>query len=220
MMKLVSVNVGLPKRVDINGQSVNTGIYKTSVTTPVLANKLGLDGDGQADLTVHGGEHQALYSYPVEHYAYWAKMLGRKSFDYGMFGENLTVVGLLEDEVYIGDVLQIGEVGIGPTVQITMPRIPCFKFGHKIGQPNILDTFLRSGRSGFYQRVLTAGKVQAGDAVTITQRDPQQVTVRVALGLQKLQEGDADLLQRALQIESLSPLLRSVYQQRLSVSGL
>lgn len=217
-MKLVSVNVGLPKIVEINGQSVNTGIYKTPVTSPVLASKLGLAGDGQADLTVHGGEHQALYSYPVEHYAYWAKILGGKSLDYGMFGENLTVVGMLEDEVYIGDILQIGEVGIGPTVQITMPRIPCFKFGHKIGQPSILDTFLRSGRSGFYQRVLTAGHVQAGDALTITQRDPQQITVRVALGLQKLQEGDAALLQKALQVESLAPLLRSVYQQRLSAS--
>lgn len=199
----------------INGQSVLTGINKLPTEGAIAVGKLGLAGDGQADLTVHGGEHQAVYAYPVEHYAHWAKALNRKGFDYGMFGENLTVVGLLEDEVCIGDVLQVGEVGVGPSLQITMPRIPCFKFGHKIGQPQILESFLRSGRSGFYLRVLSEGLVQAGDEVTVTTRDPYKLTVRMALGLQKLEEGDASLLRHALQIPSLPPLLNTIYQQRL-----
>lgn len=210
-MKLVSVNVGMPKLVEINGHQVNTGIYKTPQTGKVWLGKANLTGDGQADLTVHGGEFQAAYSYPLEHYAYWEKTLRREKLSYGTFGENFTVSGLLEDEVYVGDTFSIGEA----VIEATMPRIPCFKFGHKIGKPDILAAFLTSGRSGFYHRVIQEGYIQAGDEVKRIARDPNSITIRRALGLQKLEEGDIEALQHALSIKQLPPLLRSVYQQRL-----
>lgn len=211
IMKLMSVNVGMPTKVEINGSQVSTGIYKTSQTGKVWLGKTNLTGDGQADLTVHGGEFQAAYSYPVEHYAYWEKTLGKSNLPYGTFGENFTVSGLLEDEVYVGDRFTIGEA----IVEATMPRVPCFKFGHKIGKPDILATFLTSGRSGFYHKVIQEGYVQAGDSIARIAHNPNSITIRRALGLQKLDEGDVDALQQALTIEQLPPLLRQVYQQRL-----
>ncbi len=215
-MKLLAVNVGLPKVVEINGKQVLTGIYKKPVQERVWLNKLALVGDGQADASVHGGEHQAVYSYPLEHYRHWKNSLNIADLPFGTFGENFTVTGLLEDEVYIGDIFQIGNSQTGAVIQVTMPRIPCFKFGHKIGRPDILDDFLRSGFSGFYQRVLTQGEVGAGDSITLLERDTQSISVRTALGLQKLGEGNNKLLNHALKIKSLAPLLRNVFEERLA----
>lgn len=210
-MQLISVNTAMPAMVEINGNQVNTGIYKTPQDGKVWLSKTNLDGDGQADLTVHGGEFQAVYSYPVEHYAYWQKVLNKPALPYGTFGENFTVSGLLEDEVYVGDVFSVGSA----VIQATMPRIPCFKFGHKIGKPDILPMFLNSGRSGFYHKVIEAGNVGAGDAIVRIDRPAQSISIRMALGLQKLEEGDASMLEYALQIKQLPPLLRNTYQQRL-----
>jgi len=211
-MKLLSVNVAQPQEIEMNGRPVLTGIYKQPVARRVRLGKLSLDGDGQADLTVHGGEHQAAYAYPIEHYAHWQAVLGRDALPPGTFGENLTIRGLLEDEVRVGDIVEIG----GAVVQVTMPRLPCFKFAHKVGRPDILKEFLHSGRSGFYLRVLTEGEVGAGDDITMLERDAAGITVRVALGLQKLQEGDAGQLRRALAIPSLAPLLRGDLEKRLA----
>lgn len=213
VMKLCSVNVAMPQSVEIHGRAVMTGIYKQPVDGHVAVTPFGLAGDGQADLTVHGGEHQALYAYPQEHYAYWQQQLGKDTLAAGTFGENLTVSGLLETEVCIGDILQIGDK---VQLQITMPRIPCFKFGHKIGKPDILEPFLRSGYSGFYLRVLQTGLIQAGDQIVLRERDPHGISIRTALGLQKLDEGDAALLQKALRVTTLAPLLRKVYSERLA----
>jgi MOSC domain-containing protein YiiM len=218
MITLLSVNVAMPETVEIQTKKVLTGIYKQPVSGRIRLNKLNLQGDGQADLAVHGGEHQAVYCYPVEHYAYWQKHLNLPDLPYGFFGENFTLSGLLEDEICMGDILQIGDAITGIQVQVTHPRIPCFKFGHKIGYPAILDEFLQSGKSGFYLRVLQMGDVAAGDAVQIIQRDPQAINIRTALGLYKLGEGDAELLKRALSIESLSPLLNNLFTQRLQTS--
>lgn len=211
-MKLLSVNIAQPQEVEINGRPVLTGIYKQPVSRRVRLGKLTLEGDGQADLTVHGGEHQAAYAYPIEHYAHWQAVLGRDTLPHGTFGENFTTRGLLEDEVRVGDVVQIG----GAVVQVTMPRLPCFKFAHKVGRPEILKEFLHSGRSGFYLRVLTEGEVGAGDDIAMLERDPVGITIRVALGLQKLQEGDAGQLRQALAIPSLAPLLRTDLEKRLA----
>ncbi len=211
-MQIISINVSMPKTIEIKGRPVLTAIYKEPVAGSVWLGKLGLVGDGQADLTVHGGLHQAVYSYPIEHYDYWQKRLNTTPLAFGTFGENFTVSGLLEDQVCVGDILSIGEA----TVQVTMPRIPCFKFEHKIGHPEILDAFLRSGKSGFYQRVLTEGQVKVGDEIKIVERDSNKISIRTALGLQKLGEGDAALLAQALKIKSLAPLLKEVYEHRLS----
>lgn len=211
-MKLISVNVAMPSTVEINGNSVLTGIYKTPQNNRIWLSKTNLAGDGQADLTVHGGEFQTAYSYPIEHYAHWQQVLGKETLPYGTFGENFTVSGLLEDTVYIGDIFKIGDA----IVQATMPRIPCFKFGYKVGRPDILQQFLTSGRSGFYHKVIEAGEVGAGDAVRLLEHDSQSISIRAALGLQKLQEGDRASLVHALRIKSLPPLLTDVFSQRLA----
>ena len=193
-----------------------TGIYKIPATGRVWLTKLHLVGDGQADHTVHGGEHQAAYCYPVEHYVYWQDRLNLTDLPYGTFGENFTITGLLEEDICLGDILQIGDAHTGVIVQVTMPRIPCFKFGDKIGFPDILDEFLYSGKSGFYLRVLKTGEVAAGDSITVIERDPQAIDIRSALGMQKLGEGNAELLERALNVQSLAPLLRQTFEQRLA----
>jgi len=216
MMKLLSVNVALPKLVKIDGKDVLTGIYKLPVKGRVWLGRLKLVGDGQADASVHGGEHQAAYCYPVEHYAYWQNRLNLADLPFGTFGENFTISGLLEEDICIGDILQIGDAKTGAKVQVTMPRIPCFKFGDKIGHPDILDEFLRSGKSGFYLRVIQTGEVAASDAITILVRDPQAINIRTTLGMQKMDEGDAELLKRALSVTSLTPLLRQIFEQRLA----
>ena len=219
-MKLLSVNVALPKEVEINGRPVMTAIYKEAVSGPVWLGKLTLAGDGQADLSVHGGEFQAAYSYPVEHYAHWEKVVAGSgisapapsAFPHGMFGENFTISGATEEDVCIGDVWQIGEA----RVQVTMPRLPCFKFGHKIGRPQILKDFLHRGHSGFYHRVLQEGNVRAGDAIKLIDRDPHGVTVRQILGMQRLNEGDASSITKALEIDCLPPSLRQELEHRLA----
>ncbi len=214
-MKLLSVNVARVREVEINGKPVLTGIYKQPVSGRVWLGKLSLDGDEQADHTVHGGEHQAAYVYPVEHYAHWQAVLERESLPHGTFGENLTVAGLLESEVNVGDILRIGAA----VVQPTLPRLPCFKFAHKIGHPGILKEFLHSGKSGFYLRVLTEGEVGAGDEIAVLERDQAGISIRAVLGLQRLKEGDAELLRRALAIPSLEPGLKSDLAQRLAAES-
>ena len=215
-MKLLSVNISPVKLVQINSQQVLTAIYKTPAQGRVWLAKLTLVGDGQADTSVHGGEHQAAYCYPFEHYAYWQNRLNLADLPFGTFGENFTITGLLEDDICIGDTLQIGDAKTGAAVQVTMPRIPCFKFGHKIGHPTILDEFLRSGKSGFYLRVIKTGEVGAGDSITVLERDPQAISIRSTLGMQKLDEGDNALLQRALTVTSLTPLLKQIFEERLA----
>lgn len=200
----------MPREVQINDHSVLTGIYKEPVTGPVWLGHLTLAGDGQADLTVHGGQFQAAYTYPMEHYAHWEKVLGKNNLPPGTFGENFTTSGLLENEICVGDVLRIGEAH----VQVTMPRLPCFKFAHKVGHPAILKEFLHSGYSGFYHSVLQEGFVKAGDEIELLKRDPNGITIRQILGMQKLGEGDAALLNRALEMPSLPPLLRRDLQLR------
>jgi MOSC domain-containing protein YiiM len=210
-MQVLHVNRAEPRTVVINGKDVLTGIYKEPVAGAVPVHKLGMEGDGQADLTVHGGPFQALYAYPVEHYAYWESELGAEPFPPGTFGENLTLEGLLETEVCIGDVHRIGAL----VVQVTSPRIPCFKFGNKVNKPDILKPFLQSGRSGFYLRVVEEGPVAAGIAVEIVSRDPRQVTVRDLLGMFRLGEGSRGSIEKALEIDALSPIVRKDLEARL-----
>ncbi len=217
-MKLLSVNTSPPKLVGINGQQVLTAIDKTPAKGRVWLSKLTLVGDGQADSSVHGGEHQAAYCYPFEHYAYWQSRLNLPDLAYGTFGENFTISGLLEEDICIGDILQIGDAKTGAVVQVTMPRIPCFKFGHKIGHPDILEEFLRSGRSGFYLRVIQTGETGAGDNLFVIERDPQAISIRTTLGMQKLDEGDSLLLKRVLTVRSLTPLLKQIFEDRLKDS--
>ena len=144
-MKLLSVNVSLPKEINFKGKTVRTGIFKKPVQGPVRVNKLNLEGDGQADLVGHGGEFRAVYVYSFDNYAYWERELDRKDFQYGQFGENFTVEGMLDEEVHVGDIFRIGTA----LFQVTQPRVPCYKLAIKMGVEGFYSRILESGRLGF-----------------------------------------------------------------------
>ena len=162
-MKVVSVNVGRPRTVEWEGRKVRSAIWKSPVEGRVPVRGENVEGDTQSDLRVHGGPDKAVYLYPAEHYETWQRELGR-TLDIGHFGENLTITGLVEEEVHIGDVLMIGEA----VLEVTQPRQPCFKLGIKMNDQRFLRRFLESGRSGFYCRVLTEGRVETGDGIGLS----------------------------------------------------
>ena len=170
---LVSVNVGLPREVEWQGERVRTGIWKQPVAGPVRVGKFNLDGDAQADLTVHGGVAKAVYAYPSEHYELWRAELDLPDLGWGSFGENLTTVGLSEATVRIGDRLRIGTAEL----QVTRPRRPCFKLEIRFGRPDIVRRFLRTGRTGFYLSVLMEGHLAAGDAIEFVASSERGPTV-------------------------------------------
>src|ERR1700738_2807067 len=157
-MKVVSVNVGLPREVMWHGRGVTTGIYKQPVEGRVALRKLNLDGDRQADLTVHGGEYKAVYCYPIAHYDYWKKELPGRELPMGMFGENFTTDGLSEDSAHLGDRFSVGSA----EVVVTQPRMPCYKLGVRFQSDDMVRRFLVSGRTGFYLAVTREGEVGAG----------------------------------------------------------
>jgi MOSC domain-containing protein YiiM len=162
-MEIVSINVGLPREVSWKGKTVSTGIYKSPVEGPVKLTTLNLDGDGQADLSVHGGPDKAVYAYPAEHYGFWREELSDSELSWGAFGENFTTQGLLEEDLNIGDTFRIGSA----VVRVSQPRMPCYKLGIRLGRADIVKRFLASRRSGFYLSVLEEGTVQAGDTSTL-----------------------------------------------------
>src|SRR5258708_29982762 len=172
-MKILSVNVGLPRKVTWQGKVVTTGIFKEPVNASVMMRTLNLEGDQQADLTVHGGVNKAVYAYPSEHYGYWRTELPGVDLRWGMFGENFTTEGLLEEATYIGDRFGIGET----EVMVTEPRMPCYKLGIKFGRPDIIKRFLASRRTGFYFAVVRGGMGGPADAVELNGRGQQGSTL-------------------------------------------
>lgn len=167
-MKVLSVNVGLPRIVEYNGEPVSTAIFKDPVKGPVKVGSVNLEGDRQADLSVHGGYYKAVYAYPSEHYPFWRGEYPDMDLPYGMFGENLTIEGLTEDEVSAGDRLRIGTAEF----LVTQPRLPCFKLGIRFGRMDIIKRFFKSGRSGFYLAIEKTGELEKGDPIEILSRDP------------------------------------------------
>jgi MOSC domain-containing protein YiiM len=172
-MRILSINVGLPREVEWKGKTVTTGIFKEPVQGRIALRTLNLDGDRQADLRVHGGTRKAVYVYPSQHYADWRRELPGRALPWGMFGENLTSEGLVERDVHIGDVLRIGSAEL----LVTQPRMPCFKLGLKFGDDEIIRLFHQSRRSGFYLAVKKEGELGAGDAIEILKRDPRSVSI-------------------------------------------
>ena len=211
IMKLLSVNVGLPRELSWQGKLVATGIFKEPVHERVLLRTLNLAGDGQADLTVHGGMSKAVYAYPSEHYAYWRTELPRVDLPWGMFGENFTTEGLLEKSVYIGDRFGVGEA----EVMVTEPRMPCYKLGLKFGRPDIMKRFLASRRTGFYFTVLREGAVGAGDAFRLIGREQQDISVADIPRLYAFERSDVKSLRRALAVEALPESWKSYFQHQL-----
>src|SRR6266496_3381416 len=210
-MKMVSVNVGLPREVSWQGKLVTTGIFKKPVNTPVMIRTLNLDGDGQADLTVHGGASKAVYAYSSEHYAFWRAELPGVDLPWGMFGENFTTEGLLEEAVYIGDKFRIGET----EVMVTEPRMPCYKLGIKFGRADIIKRFLASRRTGFYFAVVREGMVGAGDAVELIGREQHEMSVADITRLYAFEKDDLKSLRRAIEVEALPENWKGYFRHEL-----
>src|SRR3989454_12700498 len=211
-MIVISFNVGLPRLVLRNVEPVSTGIFKEPVEGRVMLRTLNLDGDRQADLSVHGGPDKAVYVYPSEHYDYWRHELPGMELPWGTFGENFTTEGFLEDTVNIGDRFRIGSA----VVMVTQPRMPCYKLGIKFGQDDIIKRFLRSGRTGFYLAVLQEGEARAGDVIERLSRDTHHVTVGDIARLCTSGESDPKLLHRAVQVEALAEGWRSHFQHQIA----
>lgn len=213
-MKVISVNCGLPRQVVWRGRSVTTGIYKEPVKGRVALRRLNLAGDGQADLSVHGGVHKAVYCYPSVHYDYWKAELPGRALPTGIFGENFTVEGLLEDSTHIGDTFSIGSA----EVVVTQPRLPCYKLGVRFESDDMVKRFLASRRTGFYLAVTREGEVGAGDEIIAINRDPSSVPVSeiTRLYLTKRYASDhIDGLRRILTVGALPDGWKEYFQEKL-----
>lgn len=214
-MKLVSLNVGLPRLVLHNGEPVSTGIFKEPVKGPVVLRTLNLEGDRQSDLSVHGGPNKAVYGYPSEHYEYWKQELPDMELPWGMFGENFTTSGLHEAELGIGDRFRVGSA----VVMVTQPRLPCYKLGIRFGRSDILRRFLSSGRTGFYFAVVQEGQVAVGDEIELLERKTDALKITDITRLYVHDKHNIDLLRRAVSLEALPESWRDYFQRELAKLG-
>ena len=210
-MKLISLNVGLPRIVESNGEPVATGIFKKPKQGPIMLRTLNLDGDRQADLKVHGGISKAVYGYPVEHYEFWKRELPEMELPYGMFGENFTTEGMLEDALNVGDRFRVGKAEL----MVTEPRLPCYKLGIKFGRTDIIRKFLQSRRTGFYFAVVKEGEVEVGDEIELLGRDSNDITIADITRLYAFEKDNLEMLRRAVKLEALSDSWREYFQKQI-----
>ena len=210
-MKLVSISVGGPRQVEWRGKTVRTSIFKDPVAGPVRVQKLNLAGDEQSDLSVHGGVDKAVYAYPSEHYAYWCEQLPEMKLPWGSFGENLTIEGLNEKTLQIGDRLSIGSAEF----VVTQPRLPCFKLGVRFGRPDMVKRFQKSGRTGFYLAVLQEGVISAGDSIQVVSVGQPSVSVAEVARLYTADEAEQELLRQASELAALPEDWREYFRNRL-----
>lgn len=211
-MQIISINVGLPRTVTWKGRPVTTGIFKAPVSGPVAVRTLNLDGDRQADLSVHGGPDKAVYAYASEHYGYWRAELPELELDWGAFGENLTTEGLIEDEVRIGDRFRIGTAEL----VATQPRQPCYKLEVRFDRDDMVKRFVRAGRHGVYFAVAREGIVTPGDRIEPLDRDPNDVTVADIARLYVSDTRNVALMRRAINVPALPDGWREYFVQRLA----
>jgi MOSC domain-containing protein YiiM len=210
-MRVVSVNVGRPRRVPWKGRVVETAIFKAPVDGRVPLRRLNFDGDRQADLTVHGGRTKAVYAYPIEHYPFWRDELGEE-LSFGAFGENLTVEGLpLESEIAVGDRLRVGTAEL----VVTQPRVPCYKLGLRFGRDDMVKRFLAAGRTGYYLAVDVEGDVGAGDAAEFLARSAARVPVAEVIRVYARDRGDVAAIERLATLEALPEDWRRYFAERL-----
>ena len=209
--KILSINVSLPKEIDFEGQKVTTGIFKEPIEGRIMLRTLNLDGDKQADLTVHGGPDKAVYAYPIEHYEFWRKVYPDMEMPNGMFGENFTIEGLMESEVSVGDAFEIGS----SKVIATQPRMPCYKLGVKFGRMDVLKKFLASGRSGIYFKVLEEGEVGAGDSIIQIKNDTNRVGISDIVRLYASDREDIKTMRRAVKVEALPEGWRDYFYEQI-----
>ncbi|MDU8885563.1 MOSC domain-containing protein [Yeosuana sp. MJ-SS3] len=178
-MKVISTNIAEPKIIIYNGQEVTTGIFKKPVETPIFLEKENVRGDEVSDRRVHGGEFKACYLFSADYYPYWKNLYPNLDWDFGMLGENLTISGLDESNITIGSIYKIGNA----LVQVTQPREPCFKFGVKFVNPDVLKQFIEHRHPGFYVKVLVEGHVKKGDKITLVEQAENSITISEFYGL-------------------------------------
>jgi MOSC domain-containing protein YiiM/ferredoxin-NADP reductase len=212
MARLLSVNVGLPRDVTWQGKTVHTAIWKAPVKGPRMVRRLNIEGDGQGDLTGHGGERRAVCAYQMDSYRYWQNHLGRNDFACGQFGENFTVDGLSDAEVCIGDRYRIG----GALFEVTQPRVTCYRLGIRMNEPEMAALLVTHGRPGFYFRVLEEGEVEAGDEITQVASGPERMSVFEINALLYMPGHPRNQLERALRIPALSAGWRSSFEALLT----
>jgi MOSC domain-containing protein YiiM len=210
-MKLISVNVGLPRNVNWQGKVVQTSIWKEPIAHQTYVSKLNVDGDRQSDLSVHGGTDKAVYAYPSEHYSFWSDSLRDIDLPWGAFGENFTIEGLLEDHICVGDRVQIGTAEF----VVTQPRMPCFKLGIRFNRMDMVKRFLRSKRTGFYLAVLREGKVGAGDTIHFVNRQKDGLTITDIVNLYTVDSENQELLRRATALAELPDGWKEYFRKRL-----
>jgi MOSC domain-containing protein YiiM len=203
--------VGLPREIEWKAKVVRTSIFKVPVQGRVRVGKLNLEGDQQSDLSVHGGIDKAVYAYPSEHYSFWRQELPGMDLAWGVFGENFTTEGLLEETLHIGDRLRIGSAEF----VVSQPRMPCFKLGIRFGRADIIKRFLQSGRTGFYFSVFTEGEVTAGDSIELLARDENGITVADVVHLYRTDATNQELLRRVSEVPSLPKSWRDYFRKRL-----
>jgi MOSC domain-containing protein YiiM len=210
-MRVVSVNVGLPREIVWRGRTVTTAIFKEPVGGRVALGATNLEGDRQADLSVHGGPDKAVYAYPVEHHAYWRAELPEVPLAPGAFGENLTTEGLDEEHLCVGDRLRLGSAEL----VVTQPRLPCYKLGIRFQRPDMVRRFLASRRTGLYLAVRREGDVGAGDAIALIASDPTRLSVAQVTRLHLDDGADRAALERAVAVEALPESWRDHFRARL-----
>jgi MOSC domain-containing protein YiiM len=211
-MKLLSIQVGRPQLVMRNGEPVSTAIYKQPIAGRIVLRTLNLDGDRQADLSVHGGPTKAVYVYPSEHYEFWRKEFPDMELPYGVFGENFTVSGFSETTVNVGDEFRVGSA----VVMVTEPRMPCYKLGIRIGRVDIIKRFLVSERTGFYLAVLKEGDVGAGDDFLLIKRNEPSVTINEVTRLYSRDKDNKELMRRIVKVEALPESWRAYFEEKLA----
>ena len=211
-MKILSLNIGKPKPLDVGDKIVPSAINRTPVTGPVMLRRSGLDGDACAS-KIHGPPDGAVYAYSFSHYAFWAQELDRDDFTYGQFGENFTVEGMLEDTMYIGDEYRIGDA----SVMITGPRGPCYKLAAWLNQErkSFIQRFIDTRRLGFYMRVLEEGAVKTGDTFVKYQTHPMGLSITDLAQLRYGKTIDRDGIEQALQNPGLAEEDRKALASRL-----
>ena len=210
-MKIISVNVGLPRLVLRDGEPVSTGIFKEPVAGRVRVRTLNLDGDRQSDLSVHGGPLKAVYVYPSEHYDFWKRELPDLDLPWGVFGENLTTTDLFETEVNIGDKFRVGTA----EVMVTQPRMPCYKLGIRFGRADIIKRFLVSERSGFYLSVLKEGELGVGDEFQLLEKNSSAVRVVDVTRLYSSERENVGLMRRAIATEALPESWKEYFRKQI-----
>jgi MOSC domain-containing protein YiiM len=210
LMKVVSLNTGLPRDVRVNGQTVRTSIWKSPREGRLRVTTLNIEGDQQSDLTVHGGRSKAVYCYPSEHYAYWREELPDADLPWGVFGENITTAGVLETDVSIGDRFQVGTAEFC----VTQPRQPCFKLAIRFGREDMIRRFVESDRSGFYVSVVREGAIASGDAIHFIERAADSMSVAAIASLRYDDYDKQDELKRASELPGLSAGWRDHFRKR------